>query len=321
MKTASIVIPAYNARRTIARTLEACLAQSLPCEIIVVDDGSTDSTPEIIARFPVKHLRQPNKGAAAARNLGWRAAAGEVILFTDSDCVPEKDWARKLAAQLEENGADAGAAGGTYALMNPESLTASCIHYEIQYRHAALPREVRYLGSFSLAVPKAVLERMGGFDESFRIACGEDADLTYRISASGLRLSFLREATTGHFFPVNTPHFLRQQFWRGYWIMKLVAKHPGRLGNDDYSKKRDAVQPPLFLFLLVSLPFCAFFGWLRPWLLLNLCAMLLNLPPALYAVRASGRPALWYMLPLLYLRGFYWAAGCTVGTLKFRPKL
>jgi glycosyltransferase involved in cell wall biosynthesis len=318
MRTASIVIPAYNAERTIARTLTACLAQSLPCEILVVDDGSTDATPDIVAKFPVKYLRQENKGPAAARNLGWRAAGGELILFTDSDCVPEIDWARKLVSLLEESGA--GAAGGTYALMNPGSLTASCIHYEIQYRHASLPETVRYLGSFSLAVPRAVLERLGGFDESFRTACGEDTDLSYRISGLGLPLKFARGAITGHYFPVRTAYFLRQQFWRGYWIMKLAAKHPGRLGNDDYSRKRDALQPPLFMLLIILFPFCAGFHYLTAWFLLNLAALFLNLPQTIFALREARNPRLLYMLPLLYLRGYYWAAGCAAGAVKFHLK-
>lgn len=314
MTGVSIVIPAYNAEKTLARTLEACRAQSLPCEVVVADDGSTDSTPAVAGRFGVKYLRQENRGAAAARNLGWRAASGRYVLFTDSDCVPDRDWARALVRLLDEG---AGAAGGTYTLANPESLTASCIHYEIQYRHARLPREVRYLGSFSLGVPREVLESLGGFDESFRIACGEDSDLTYRISGSGRRLLFTREARTGHFFPENARRFLVQQFWRGYWIMKLAAKHPGRLGNDDYSGIRDAVQPPLFALSAVSLPFCAAFGWMPHWLALNLAAFLINLPPALFAARASGRARLLWMLPLLYLRGFCWAAGCAAGTVRF----
>jgi glycosyltransferase involved in cell wall biosynthesis len=317
-KKLSIVVPAYNAERTLPKTLAACLAQSVPCEVIVADDGSTDGTPAAAARFPVKYLRQENKGPAAARNLGWRAAAGEIILFTDSDCVPEKDWALKLSSLLGEEGASA--AGGTYALMNPESLTASCIHYEIQYRHSTLPETVRYLGSFSLAVPRVVLERLGGFDESFTTACGEDTDLTYRIAALGAPLRFSRDVKTGHYFPSGTRRFLRQQFWRGYWIMKLLAMHPGKLGNDGYSKPSDALQPPLFAAIAVSAPLCFFPAFCKFWLAANLAAFLLNLPAALYAVQASGRPALAYTAVLLYLRGFFWAAGCAAGALKFWRK-
>lgn len=315
MKTAfSIVVPAYNAEKTLPGTLTACLVQSVPCEVIVVDDGSTDATPGVAAGFPVKYLRQDNKGPAAARNLGWRSAAGETVFFTDSDCVPEKDWVKKLASLLEGG---AGAAGGTYSLMNPASLTASCIHYEIQYRHSSLPENVSYLGSFSLAVPKRVLQRLGGFDESFTIACGEDTDLTYRIAGFGLPLKFSREIKTGHYFPSDTLRFLRQQFRRGYWIMKLLAMHPGRLGRDGYSKPADALQPPLFALLAVSAPFCVFPAFAAAWLAANFIAFLLNLPAAAYAVRASGRLALSYTALLLYLRGFFWAAGCAAGFVKY----
>jgi glycosyltransferase involved in cell wall biosynthesis len=317
-RTTSIIIPAYNAEKTLSKTLDACLAQSLPCEIVVVDDGSTDGTARAAMQFPVKYLRQENKGPAAARNRGWRAATGEIILFTDSDCVPEKDWALKLTSLLEKSGA--GAAGGTYSLMNPESLTASCIHYEIQYRHSSLPETVRYLGSFSLAMPKSVLEQLGGFDESFPTACGEDTDLTYRVAALGRQLKFTREVRTGHYFPSGTGRFLRQQFWRGYWIMKLAAMHPGKLGRDGYSKLTDAAQPPLFALIAAAAPLCAFPAGLKAWVAVNLLAFLLNVPEAVYAVRASGRPALACSALLLYLRGFFWAAGCAAGALKFREK-
>ncbi|NLO91125.1 MAG: glycosyltransferase [Elusimicrobia bacterium] len=317
MNRVSIVIPAYNAARTIGQTLTACLSQTLPCEVIVVDDGSTDNTPELARGFAgVKLLRQSNAGPATARNAGWRAASGELVFFTDSDCVPEKDWVEKLLAMFDSD--EVGAAGGTYGIMNPHSLAARCIHYEIQFRHSRLPDRVRYLGTFSLAVRKSLLERFGGFDQSFRIACGEDADFTYRLTEAGCVLRFTREARVGHYFPESTRAFLRQQFWRGYWIMRLMKRHPRRLGRDDYSGVRDAVQPPLFFLIMLALPLCLFVPALwKWWLALNLLGAALQYAPAAFALRASSDLTMLYMFPFLYLRGFCWAAGCAWGGLAF----
>ena len=95
----SVIVPAYNAGKTIGDCLGALTRQSLvPAvyEIIVVDDGSKDGTAEIVKTFSVRYLRQANRGPATARNHGAREARGEIILFTDSDCVPSADWIAEM---------------------------------------------------------------------------------------------------------------------------------------------------------------------------------------------------------------------------------
>lgn len=99
----TVVIPAYNATKTIHDGLDAFARQSFPAEaveLILVDDESTDGTPEYIERYvagwgcsqpKVRVLRQEHRGPAAARNLGAAAAQGEFLLFTDADCVPHVD--------------------------------------------------------------------------------------------------------------------------------------------------------------------------------------------------------------------------------------
>jgi glycosyltransferase involved in cell wall biosynthesis len=91
----SVVIPAYNAAATLAATLDTVLAQSHPrLEVVVVDDGSTDATPEVLAGYGrrIVAVRQQNRGLAGARNAGWRAARGELVAIMDADdlCAPER---------------------------------------------------------------------------------------------------------------------------------------------------------------------------------------------------------------------------------------
>ncbi|HEV8051797.1 MAG TPA: glycosyltransferase family A protein, partial [Parachlamydiaceae bacterium] len=84
----SVVIPAYNAEQFIGQTIQSVLDQTYPChEIIVVDDGSTDSTKEVLKRFDgsIRYLYQQNKGPSAARNAGIQVAQGEFICFLDAD--------------------------------------------------------------------------------------------------------------------------------------------------------------------------------------------------------------------------------------------
>ena len=91
----SVIVPAYNASATIGKTLEALSRQNCfqPFEVIVVDDGSSDNTADIVHSFAaVKYFRQDNAGPASARNLGAKMAQGDYLAFTDSDCIPHEDW-------------------------------------------------------------------------------------------------------------------------------------------------------------------------------------------------------------------------------------
>src|SRR5436305_4940478 len=106
MKTVSVIIPAYNYARYIAEAIDGALAQThAPLEVIVVDDESTDDTPRVLAGYGdrIRTIRQPNGGAAAARNTGMAAARGEYVAFLDADDV----WLpRKLELQLQRFEAD-----------------------------------------------------------------------------------------------------------------------------------------------------------------------------------------------------------------------
>jgi hypothetical protein len=105
----SVVVCSYNGGKTLEQCLRSLQALDYPdYEVIVVDDGSTDDTGEILARFPeVRAVRQSNQGLSFARNVGLRLATGEVVAYTDSDCYADPDWLTLLVDQLERTGAAA----------------------------------------------------------------------------------------------------------------------------------------------------------------------------------------------------------------------
>jgi hypothetical protein len=250
--TVGIVVPAYNARDTLERCLEHCLDQSAPAEsVVVVDDGSTDDTAAVARRFPVTVLRQPNRGPAAARNLGARHAGADIVAFTDADCFPERDWLARLTAAFEPGVA---AAGGTYGIANPEHLLARIVHQEIVERHRRLPREVDFLGSFNVAYRVDAFEAAHGFDEDFRSASGEDNDLAYRLKDAGGALRFVPEARVAHVHPCALVPYLRTQARHGFWRMKLYAKHPRRAAGDRYAGLADLCGAPLALLVIAAAP-------------------------------------------------------------------
>jgi glycosyltransferase involved in cell wall biosynthesis len=130
MPTVSVVIPAYNAERYIRETLDSVLAQThRDLEVVVVDDGSTDSTRGIVASYggPVRCIEQENAGPSPARNRGIREARGELIAFVDSDDLWTED---KLAAQvpLFDDGSRVGLVYGHAERMAPDGQTIPTPH-------------------------------------------------------------------------------------------------------------------------------------------------------------------------------------------------
>ena len=220
----SIVIPTYNRKDLLRRCLAAATNQDYPdYEVIVVDDGSTDGTGEMVQReFPqVRYIRQePNRGPAAARNRGIEAATGEIIAFTDDDCEPPLDWLSELAAGFERY-LEAGAVGGIQ-----EAPKAVQQHNLLARYEQFLTRRVYGVGEHpvvgrpapggtnNLAVRRDLLQRLGGFDETFPVAAGEDADLLHRLADLGYVTVCLPLKVTHH-QAYTWPAFLRQQVRRG----------------------------------------------------------------------------------------------------------
>ncbi len=229
----SVVVPTCNRRELLARCLRALLAQQYPrYEVIVVDDASTDGTEVMVQEaFPqVRYLRQTTRrGPAAARNRGIQVARGEIVAFTDDDCEPPPDWLATLWEGFQRY-PDVGAVGGIQ-VAPPEVLRRRVLaRYE-----SFLTRRVYGVatapvigtpapgGTNNLAVPIAVLRRVGGFDEHFPVAAGEDADLLYRIAGLGYRTVCL-PVPVFHHQAYTWRVFVRQQFRRGVGAAYFLRK-------------------------------------------------------------------------------------------------
>lgn len=243
--TVSVVIPAYNAAATIGAALKALSIQDYPhpIEIIVVDDGSSDATADVVARYSsVRYVRQENAGPAAARNHGARISTGEFICFTDSDCVPHANWVSGLLSGFSSP--DIAVTAGSYGIANPGSLLASGIHAEILFRHAVLmPEFPRAFGSYNFCIRRSMFEQVGGFQETYRRASGEDNDLSYKVVKAGGRIHFLGQRVVVDHFHTSAPgRYLNEQFRHGYWRVKMYADHPEMIAGDDYTFWKDMIE-------------------------------------------------------------------------------
>jgi glycosyltransferase involved in cell wall biosynthesis len=251
-RSVAVVIPVYNGVRTVEAAIRSALAQDHPgTRVIVVDDGSTDGTAALLAGLPgITVLRQENRGPAAARNVGWRAATdADYVFFLDADCVAPPDWVSRLLLHHEE--LSTGCVGCVYGLANPDSWLARIIYREFQRRYAFCGEHTYFLGSHGYSFRRETLERMGGFDESYRHASHEDNELGWRLLRASYRLRLVREVAVKHHFPRRVWSYLVTQARHGFWRMKVIRTYPQSALGDEYSSPFDYAQPPLVLFALL----------------------------------------------------------------------
>lgn len=317
----SVIVPVYNGEKDIANCLKALINQNYPkenYEIIVVNDGSTDNTSKVVKKFKkVKLIQQEHKGPASARNLGAKYAKGEILLFTDSDCIPDKNWIKNMVEPFKDK-AIVGVSG-TYKTLNKENLIARFVGYEIEERHEKLEkeREIDFIGTYSAGYRRDVFLKFGGFDETFPIASGEDPELSFRISKAGFKMIFQPKAFVYHKHPDTLPKFLKQKFWRGYWRIYLYKKHSNKIFRHSYTPKSLYLEIGIlglafifsFLGLLKLLPII--FG-----LFLFLLSFSLTLPLSLKIFKKDKKVGLISPL-LILLRNFSIGLGIILGLLKF----
>jgi glycosyltransferase involved in cell wall biosynthesis len=308
----SVVIPAYNAQQTIAEAVEQSVAQAkgpMEVEVVVVDDGSVDDTAKIAESAGATVIKQENAGPAAARNRGWKSATGQVICFTDSDCVPMSGWLENLLDGFRDR--QVGAVAGSYEIANTGSWLAHWVHQEIMERHKRMPPFVRAFGSYNVAI-----------DPKYRQASGEDNDLSYRIIKKGWRIAFRPQAKVAHHHPERVWKYLLEQYRHGFWRAKLYKAHPDMTGGDDYTRVRDRIEPILVLgilgFALLAVLGITRFMWPLFFLLVLYFSIQLSWPVSWWL--GEGKADALPYGGVTFLRGFTRTFGLVVGFLRFGMK-
>lgn len=172
----SIVVPFHNAEKYLTDCINALLLQSYPAdryEIIMVDNNSTDRSAEIVKQYPqIRLLAEPKQGSYAARNRGVAVATGKIIAFTDSDCVPARDWLEKIAATMERP--DVGIVLGPRQYANNSLSLSLLAAYEAEKAGTVFcsnTKEIYYGHTNNMGIRKSLFDRLGLFLE---IARGAD---------------------------------------------------------------------------------------------------------------------------------------------------
>ncbi len=226
----SIVVPTYNRLSQLELALRSILNQNFDdYEVIVVNDGSTDDTEQYLkslATPKLKFISQNNKGPAAARNAGIRLAQGKYIVFTDDDCTVPQNWLSNFKKVFESNEVDI--IGGAVRNSNKKNIYSDVSQHITNFFVEYLNREggsSPFLTSNNIAYRVDVLKKVGGFDERFKKAGGEERGLNWKILSTGSKSAYVSEIIVEHNHEMNLSGFVRQQlnYGRGSFVLYKVA--------------------------------------------------------------------------------------------------
>ena len=222
----SIIVCSYNGAKTLAQCLESLGKLDYPnYEVILVDDGSTDDTAEIAARFPeVRYFHQTNHGLSHARNHGAAVAKGEIFAYTDSDCMADPDWLYYLLSTLLSG--DYAGVGGPNVSPPARNWVQACVAAAPGGpSHVLLTDTVaEHIPGCNMAWYRWAFESIGGFDPEYHKA-GDDVDFCWRVQQAGHEIAFSPTALVWHYRRFTLRAFRKQQEGYGEAESMLRFKH------------------------------------------------------------------------------------------------
>lgn len=255
-KFISIVIPNYNNEGTIRKCLEAAFASDYTnFEVIVVDDHSDDSSVEIIKTFPCRLISvQRRSGTSKARNTGAQNSRGEILFFTDADCLLQKNTLSIINNIFPKVDTDL-IIGGTYTRMPYDDSFYSSFQSEfVNYFETKSAADPDYIAAHAMIIGSAYFKESGGFPEVF-LPIIEDVEFSHRLRRAGCKLIIQPGIQVQHIFGFSLVRSLRNAFRKTtYWTMYSL-KNKDLLSDSGCASKElkvDVISFVTSLFLIVS---------------------------------------------------------------------
>jgi cellulose synthase/poly-beta-1,6-N-acetylglucosamine synthase-like glycosyltransferase len=257
----SVLVPAYNERECIANTVRSLVASDHPVEIIVIDDGSTDGTADIVEglRLPnVRVIRQRNAGKAAALNNGIAHARHDIVVMMDGDTVFEPATVRELVQPFADP--EVGAVAGNAKVGNRDSLIGAWQHIEYVMGFN-LDRRMYDMLRCMPTIPGAVgafrrdaLDRIGGMSED---TLAEDTDVTMALHRDGWQVVYAEDARGWTEAPETVQQLWSQRYRWSYGTMQAIWKHRRAVIERGPSGRFGRVGLPLVALFMVVAPLFA----------------------------------------------------------------
>jgi GT2 family glycosyltransferase len=249
----SVVVCAYNAERTMDQCMASLAVLNYPdYEVIVVNDGSRDRTLEITQGYGYcRIISQTNKGLSVARNVGAHAATGEIVAYTDSDCVADPDWLTYLVSKMEASNL-AACGGPNFPPPEDDLVPATVAVAPGGPTHVLISDEVaEHIAGCNMAFRRDVLLSLGGFDPIYR-AAGDDVDICWRLQDAGYTIGFSPAAVVWHFRRNTVAAYCAQQRGYGKAEALVYSKHPFRFNLLGQAKWLGRIYGDLSTSLLLS---------------------------------------------------------------------
>lgn len=323
----SFIVPVHNGERWLDEVLTSISEQQdgRPFEMIVVDDGSTDRSPDVlkawVARGEIRLLRATSRGAAAALNLGIREARHPIVCLVDQDVVLRPGWLAALLAEFPS--LRVGAVQGYYLTDRRAPLLARVMGLDIEQRYGRIGAgPTNHVCTGNSAYRLEALAKVGLFDEDF--GYGLDNDMSYRLARAGYQLRFCPVAMSVHRWRETLGSYLGQQYGLGYGRLDVIARHPHRLTGDAVSPSMMMAHAPLMLGALgagVAAVLLQALG--QPWRLAMWISLAVIGFLALERLLAGARAAIHHrdpaglcFVPVHLLRDLAWALAIVIWTAR-----
>jgi GT2 family glycosyltransferase len=260
----SVIVPTLYRPEHLARCLSALQRQDYPktdYEVIVADDGAWENTAEQVRRADspagpaFRYLAQRRGGPAKARNAGARAASGTYLAFTDDDCEPSPGWLRSLERPLRDSSRALVGGLTSNALADVPCSRASQLLIDYLYDYYQTEKTgSRFFTTNNLACSAAVFHEIGGFDETFPLAAGEDREFCERFQRTGGAMVFADDALVMHWHDLNLRRFTRQHFNYGRGADFLHRSRWRQLSGSAAPRWRPKLERPAFYVNLILYP-------------------------------------------------------------------
>ena len=230
----SIIIPAYNAQDTLQRCLDSIMRIDYPGErreVILVNNNSHDATEDIAQRYPITVVYEKMQSSYAARNRGIQHAKGDILAFTDTDCIVTPQWIKTLLTSYDNP--EIGCFAGNIKSYQPKTL-AECFAAKDEENHnQKRSLKTGYLpaaNTANVAYRKEVFQKIGLFKSNLK--SGGDAELTWRlVRHGGYKIIYVPEAVVYHQHRTSIADLYRQHRKYGESITDLLRLYPGSCGD------------------------------------------------------------------------------------------